>query len=101
MIDEVALRRQYALCARAWTSVGTVCLPPLKLRRLTGVELIAATTNSTGVEVAYELDETDYSKGIKASDAEMAALAITRDGFNPKWDYAIAPRTQNQSSILA
>jgi hypothetical protein len=69
--------------------------------RLAVVELIAATTTTTGLKVDCELDTTDYTKGIKVSDAEMETLNITRDDFHPEWNYAIAPRTQDRSSILA
>ena len=40
------------------------------------VELIAATTTKTGLTVRCELDTNAYAKGIKVSDAEMAALNI-------------------------
>jgi hypothetical protein len=40
-------------------------------------ELIGATTTKTGLKVACMLDERTYEKGIKVSDAEMAALDIT------------------------
>ncbi len=56
------------------------------------VELIAATTTKTGLTVRCELDEKTYAKGVKVSDAEMAALNITADPFHPEWMYAIAPR---------
>ena len=40
------------------------------------VELIAATTTKNGLTVRCELDANTYQKGIKVSDAEMAALNI-------------------------
>ena len=52
--------------------------------RLAVVELIAATTTRTGLTVACELDTTDYPKGLKVSDAEMDAIAITGDDFHPE-----------------
>ena len=61
------------------------------------VELIAATTTKTGLTVRCELDENSYAKGVKVSDAEMAALNITADPFHPEWNYTIAPRP-NQAS---
>jgi hypothetical protein len=60
--------------------------------RLAVVELIGATTTKTGLEVACVLDERTYEKGIKVSDAEMAALDITGDTFHPEWNYTIKPR---------
>ena len=42
------------------------------------VQLIANTTTDTGLTVACRLDGSDYAKGIKITDAEMAALNIQR-----------------------
>jgi hypothetical protein len=56
------------------------------------VEVIGATTTKTGLKVACVLDERTYEKGIKVSDAEMAALGITGDTFHPEWNYTIKPR---------
>ncbi|MGO9974205.1 MAG: ISAzo13-like element transposase-related protein, partial [Solirubrobacteraceae bacterium] len=36
-------------------------------------------------------------KGIKVSDAELAAVNIVRDAFHPDWNYTIHP---NQSGAL-
>jgi hypothetical protein len=60
--------------------------------RLAVVELIAATTTKTGLQVHCELDSRAYPKGIKVSDAEIGALNITGDAFHPEWNYNIAPR---------
>jgi len=60
--------------------------------RMTIVELIGATTTKTGLKVECALDERTYEKGIKVSDAEMAALNITGDDFHPEWNYNIKPR---------
>ena len=59
--------------------------------RETVVELIAATTTKTGLTVRCELDTRSYPKGIKVSDAEMAALNIQRDTFHPEWNYTVSP----------
>ena len=68
--------------------------------RLAVVELIAATTTATGLKVACELDSSDYPKGLKVSNAEMDAIAITGDDFHPEWNYIIAPRTPNHALVL-
>ena len=60
--------------------------------RISIVELIGATTAKTGLKVECMLDERTYEKGIKVSDAEMAALDIERDTFHPAWNYTIKPR---------
>jgi hypothetical protein len=59
---------------------------------MTVVELIAATTTKTGLQVRCELDTNAYAKGIKVTDAEMAALNITGNIFHPEWNYTISPR---------
>jgi len=62
--------------------------------RLAVVELIAATTTTTGLTVACELDTNTYEKGIKVTKAEMATLNLHRDTFHPEWNYTIEPRPQ-------
>ena len=56
------------------------------------VELIAATTTTSGLTVRCELDPRSYPKGIKVTDQEVASLNITSDAFHPEWNYTIAPR---------
>lgn len=60
--------------------------------RLAVVELIGATTTTTGLKVECALDTRSYAKGVKVSDAEMAGLDITGDDFHPEWNYTINPR---------
>jgi hypothetical protein len=55
------------------------------------VETIAATTTATGLTVHAELDTGLYPAGIKISDAQMAALPITRHGFHGDWNYRLHP----------
>ena len=62
--------------------------------RLAVVELIGATTTTTGLKVECALDTRSYEKGVKVSDAEMAALDITGDDFHPEWNYTIKPRNR-------
>jgi hypothetical protein len=56
------------------------------------VQLIASTTTDTGLTVACRLDESDYAKGIKVTDAEIAALNIQPAAFHGEWNYTIASR---------
>ncbi len=56
------------------------------------VQLIANTTTYTGLTVKCRIDQNDYEKGIKVSDAEMAKLNITQADFHGEWNYTIAPR---------
>src|SRR5208337_4440078 len=57
--------------------------------RLAIVELIGATTTKAGLKIECALDARIYQKGIKVSDAEMAALNIIGDDFHPEWNYTI------------
>jgi hypothetical protein len=57
------------------------------------VDLIAATTTKTGLTVRCEIDNNRYPKGITVSDAEMAAINITRHDFHGEWNYTIAPNS--------
>ncbi|SDC97846.1 Rhodopirellula transposase DDE domain-containing protein [Sphingomonas sp. YR710] len=56
------------------------------------VELIGATTSTTGLTVRCQLDENLYPAGIKVSDQEMAELHILRHDFHGEWNYTIKPR---------
>ena len=58
----------------------------------TVVQLIAATTTATGLTVRAELDEGKYPKGIKVSDAKLAAINLVRHPFHGDWNYTIAAR---------
>jgi hypothetical protein len=69
--------------------------------RLAVVDLIAATTTTTGLKIACELDTNHYEKGIKIKNAEMRTLAITGDNFHPEWNYTVSPRPQHRAVILA
>ena len=64
------------------------------------IDLISATTTSTGLKVYARLDPRDYEKGIKISDAELAAVNIVGDAFHPDWNYTIHP-TRNDPLILS
>jgi hypothetical protein len=42
------------------------------------IQLIAATTTTAGLTVRAELDENKYPKGVKISDAKLAAINLLR-----------------------
>ena len=60
------------------------------------VDLIGATTSRTGLRVKAELDPGRYPTKVTVSDAEMAALALTRHPFHGNWNYTIHPATSPQ-----
>jgi hypothetical protein len=55
------------------------------------VDLIGATTTTTGLRVQAELDPGVYPTKIKVSDEEMAALHLTPHPFHGEWNYSLAP----------
>jgi hypothetical protein len=59
------------------------------------VQLIAATTSKTGLEVRCELDQATYPAGVKISDDELAAVNIVRHHFHGEWNYTISPKAAN------
>lgn len=63
---------------------------PLRSYR-TIVQLIAATTTDTGLKVRAILDEAKYPKGVKVTDAQMAAVNLTPHTFHGEWNYTISP----------
>jgi Rhodopirellula transposase DDE domain len=63
---------------------------PLRSYR-TIVQLIAATTTDTGLKVRAKLDENKYPKGVKVSDAQLAAINLSCHSFHGDWNYTIAP----------
>jgi hypothetical protein len=67
---------------------------PLRSFR-TIVQLIAGTTTDTGLTVRAVLDETKYPKGVKVTDAQMAAVNLTRHTFHGDWNYTISPSRKN------
>jgi hypothetical protein len=64
------------------------------------VDLISATTTTTGLTVHCELDESHYPKGIAVSDEQMASLDITRHDFHGEWNYTIHPRNNSDEAVI-
>src|SRR3954454_21159368 len=64
------------------------------------VNLIAATTTTTGLKVRAELDTGTYPTGRKVSAREAAEVNLRRDNFHGEWNYTILPRTQCQNGVV-
>ncbi len=62
------------------------------------VNLIGSTRTTQGLEVHAWLDEREYPKGQKVSDAEFAALHIRRNEFQGDWNYEIHPQKKRRKS---
>jgi hypothetical protein len=77
--------RLFSFIARNWRG------QPL-ISRQAVVSLIAATTSTAGLKVYAQLDESQYPRGVKVSDAQLAAVNLTRDEFHAEWNYVIKPQ---------
>jgi len=56
------------------------------------VDLIGSTRTTTGLEVHATLDEADYKKGLKISDADYQSIHLRPCKFHGDWNYVIKPR---------
>ena len=66
---------------------------PLRSYR-TIVELIAATTTNSGLHIRADRDLEYYEKGVKISNAELAAVPLTAHHWHGEWNYTIHPTAQ-------
>jgi hypothetical protein len=57
----------------------------------TVINLIAATSTSTGLEVYARLDDASYPDKIRVPDDQIAAVNLHGDAFHPEWNYTIKP----------
>jgi hypothetical protein len=55
------------------------------------VNLIAATTTTTGLTVRSRLDTRHYAKGRRVSDQQLAGVNLEPDAFHGEWNYTIRP----------
>jgi transposase len=55
------------------------------------INSIAATTTATGLTVQAHLDDSTYPTGVQVSNAQMAALPISRHPFHSDWNYTLHP----------
>jgi hypothetical protein len=55
------------------------------------INSIAATTARTGLTVQARLDDGTYPTGVKVSNAQMAALPVSRHPFHGDWNYTLRP----------
>ena len=57
------------------------------------INLIAATTSKTGLEVKSALDSNVYPDKIRISDQQMAELRLKKEAFHGDWNYRLIPRS--------
>src|SRR5690348_10275005 len=55
------------------------------------INSIAATTTRAGLTVRAGLDDGSYPTGVKVSNAQMAALPVSRHSFHGDWNYTLHP----------
>jgi Rhodopirellula transposase DDE domain len=55
------------------------------------VSLIGSTTTRRGLRVKADLDTNLYATGVKVSDADLAAVKMTRETFHGEWNYTVIP----------
>jgi hypothetical protein len=55
------------------------------------VNLIAATTTTTGLTVRSRLDDCHYAKGRRVTDQQLAGVNLEPDVFHGEWNYTIRP----------
>jgi Rhodopirellula transposase DDE domain len=63
------------------------------------INLIAATTTSTGLKVYARLDENEYPTRVKVTNAELAAVDIERHSFHGDWNYTVYPTAPKRAVI--
>jgi Rhodopirellula transposase DDE domain len=58
----------------------------------TVVNLISATTTSSGLKVYARLDDSTYPDKIRVPDDQIKAVNLHGDQFHPEWNYTIKPK---------
>ena len=64
------------------------------------VNLIAATTTKTGLNVKSRLDTGKYPKGVKVGKKQFAAIDLRPDTFHGEWNYTIMPHTSHNGTVI-
>jgi len=83
--------RLFCHITRNWRGI------PLETHEIV-VSLIGGTRTTQGLEVHAWLDEREYPKGRKVTDAELAEVRIRRGAFQGDWNYEIHPRKKHSHS---
>jgi hypothetical protein len=76
--------RRFSFVSKNWRGTPLTSLEVI-------INLIGATTTRTGLDVYARLDQHTYPKGIKVTDAQLAAVSLTGAVFHPDWDYTLKP----------
>lgn len=86
--------RLFSFITQNWRAQPLICCRVI-------VDLIAATTTETGLQVRGELDANNYPKGVVVSNAEMATLNIKRGSSRRVeiYDRPIEPSNVNEAIV--
>jgi hypothetical protein len=76
--------RLFAYISKNWRAKPLTSL-------LVMLNLIGATTTTTGLTIKANLDEKIYLTGIKVTEEEKKKLNINRSDFHGEWNYTISP----------
>jgi hypothetical protein len=57
------------------------------------IDLIVATTTTTGLTVKSKIDTNIYERGLKVSNKQMDELQLRREKFHGDWNYKLLPRS--------
>ncbi|MGH9170110.1 MAG: ISAzo13 family transposase [Acidimicrobiales bacterium] len=83
---------------RLWSAVSTNWRGrPLTSHEVV-VNLIAATTTSTGLTVRAERDMASYPKGIKITKRQADAVPLLRHDFHGDWNYTVMPPEEGSAA---
>ena len=55
------------------------------------INLINATTTTTGLKVYAQLDDRDYPKSTEVTPQQLAEVHLTRNPFHGEWNYRVTP----------
>jgi transposase len=77
--------RLFSFISQNWRGKPLVSLEAI-------INLIAATTTRTGLEVYAQLHERSYPKKPRVTDTEPAPINLHHDSFHPQRNYTIKPR---------
>jgi transposase len=62
------------------------------------INSIAATTTRTGLTVQAGLDDGAYPTGVKITNAQLAALPVSRHAFHGDWNYTLHPAPRHAAT---
>jgi len=74
--------RMFSFITMNWRGKPLTCLRTI-------IELISSTTTATGLTIQAGYDPTWYPKGVKVTDAALAAVPLAPHDFHGEWNYTV------------